>query len=105
MRDLLYDDNDDLRSDLERDWPEARFQGVYDCVHENRLEVDVETDEFEWICWLIRTGWAGISFAFQIYRLSPDPDLHNIVVKAMDKEIPDWRERGEERKEETNSDS
>lgn len=94
LHDLLYDDNGDLRDDLERDWPQAKLLPVYDDIHENRLEIDIEdTDEFEWICWLIRSGWAGISFMFQIHRMSPDPDMHNIVLKAMDKEIPDWREK------------
>ena len=93
MRDLIYDDNQDLRDDLKKDWPKARFSPTYDDIHGNRLEIDVETDEFEWICWLVRTGWADISLMFQLYRMSPDEDLHNIVLKAMDKEIPGWRDR------------
>lgn len=95
MRDLLYDDNGELREDLERDWPQARLNHVWDDIHESRLEVEIDgdDDEFEWICWLIRTGWASISFMFQMRRLSPDPDLHNLVLAAMDKEIPDWRNK------------
>lgn len=91
IHDLLYDDNQELREELLSVWPEAKLNGVYDDIHENRLEVTLEGTILNYYKWLVRSGWAAISFSFQTSVMLPeDKELIELV---MDSEAPGWRKR------------
>jgi hypothetical protein len=93
IHDLLYDDNQELREEILSVWPEAQLNGTYDDIHENRLEVDLRTSELAWIKWLVRNGWAAISFRFQLYLQDNDKEKHALLEMAMDQEAPGWRKK------------
>lgn len=73
-------------------WPDAAFEPTYDCIHEWRTGVKVPgCSTLAWYRFLVRTGMARASLAFQISMIEDMP----IIEAAMDSECPGWRTRSE----------
>ena len=91
IHDLLYDDTQEMREEILSVWPDAELEGCWDMIHENRLEVDLKASELSWIKWLIRSGYASLSFLFQLYLQGNDKKQHTLIEMAVDQEAPGWR--------------
>jgi hypothetical protein len=70
-------------------WPDAVFEQAYDFIHEYRTEVRVRCSTIEWYRFLVRSGLAEISLAFQFAML----DDQRLIKAVLDLERPGWRER------------
>jgi hypothetical protein len=70
-------------------WPDTEFQQTYDYIHEHRTEVRVRCSYVEWYRFLVRSGLAEISLAFQLSML----EEQELIKVVLDLERPGWRER------------
>lgn len=76
-------------------WPDAKFEQTYDLVHEYRTEVRLPCCPcFDWYRFLVRSGLASLSLAFQFSML----EEQELIKCVLDLERPGWRERVAARK-------
>jgi hypothetical protein len=89
QKDLLYCDCEELREEILSAWPQAKLNSIWDNIHEGRLEVQLMSTQVDYFRWLIRSGWAELSFLFQFCML--DERNRHFVISALDGEKPGWR--------------
>lgn len=90
LHDLLYDHPAEMQDEILALWPEAKLEKLYDDIHEWRTEVDIPAcSRLNWYKFLVRTGLARISFAFQVSMY----EEVELIEAALDAEKPGWRNR------------
>ena len=89
--DLIYDalSREDKEQILSL-WPGAVFEAEYDFIHEWRTQVRLpKCSTMSWYRFLVRSGFASISLAFQLSMLED----HGLIEAVLDAERPGWRTR------------
>lgn len=90
LHDLVYDHPAEMKEEILSVWPDARLTPTYDDIHEWRTEVDIpRCSRLNWYKFLVRTGLARISLAFQVSMY----EEIELVEAALDSEAPGWRTR------------